>query len=115
MIETLKLSRTNDPVTSKIAAEKMVKTEKVKRQREMCLDAVRQQPGRTAAEYAKILGIERHIPSRRLPDLRDKFVVNGFKRVCNETKNPSLTWWPAGMIIDEMAFFDREVGNEKTL
>ena len=49
----------------------------------------------TAAEIAEAAGLERHVPSRRLPELRQAGQVkNGEERVCAITGNPSMTWFP---------------------
>lgn len=89
-----RMSRRFDPETSKIAARNAVKRGSAKYQREMCLMAVKRCPGLTAAEYAAGMGIERHIPSRRLPELRPEFVRNGEKRLCTEQDALSMTWYP---------------------
>jgi hypothetical protein len=52
-------------------------------------------PGSTAAEIAARSGLERHVPSRRLPELRQAGrIKNGPQRVCTVTGNPSMTWLP---------------------
>jgi len=64
-------------------------------QRHRCLLEVWKRPGRTAAEVAVAAGLKRHVPSRRLPDLRrGRFVRNGPKRPCAVTGNPGMTWFP---------------------
>ena len=41
-------------------------------------------------------GLERHVPSRRLPELRDQgMIVNGESRICDATGRLSMTWHPA--------------------
>lgn len=92
-IESYLKSRRTDPVTSKLAAADNENSGNAASHRAACLVCVRNNPGLTAAEIAKIIGLERHEPSRRLPELRRMgLVVNGPARVCNETHKLSLTW-----------------------
>ena len=64
-------------------------------QRHLCLLEVWKQPGRTAAEIARTACLKRHIPSRRLPELRRAGRVrNGVERACSVTGHSSLTWLP---------------------
>lgn len=86
-------SRT-DPRTSRLAAEKMTESGAAELQRNKCLERIRLEPGLTAAELAKNIGLERHAPSRRLPELREMGLVrNGETRVCSVTGNRSITWY----------------------
>jgi len=86
--------RRTDPGTSKIAAHQVEASGHAATQLAMCLAAVKARGGRTAAEIARIAGLERHVPSRRLPELREYGgVENGFKRICNVTGRLSMTWW----------------------
>lgn len=86
-------ARATDPVTSYEAADAVERSGKAKRQREICLEAVKQYPNHTAAEIADLTGLERHVPSRRLPELREAGLVrNTGKRICTVTNNVSLTW-----------------------
>ena len=89
-------SRWSDPHTSHEAAQEAESSGRARAHRETCLAEVRRNPGKTAAEIAKATGLERHVPSRRLPDLRDAGLVkNGEARVCGVTGRASLTWLPA--------------------
>lgn len=64
-------------------------------QRHRCLLVVVMMPGRTAAEIAAAACMKRHVPSRRLPELRQAgLVTNGVERICGITGNPSTTWYP---------------------
>ena len=84
-------SRQQDPETSRIAAAAAAAASAC--QREACRRMVEQVPGLTAAEIAERLGIERHVPSRRLPELRAAgLVANDGQRVCRVTGHMSLTW-----------------------
>ena len=88
-------ARRTDPETSHIAAEEAEICGTAAKQREMCFQEVRRLPGQTAAEIGAQLGLERHAPSRRLPELRRAgLIVNGKARKCGIQARQSLTWWP---------------------
>ena len=94
-MDTVARARAGDPVTSFEAADKVEKTGKARRDREACLRVVLAEPGRTAAEIAKIAGIDRYDANRRLPELRDAGrVVNREKRVCRVLGSRVMTWYP---------------------
>jgi len=77
------LARSSDPATSHAAAGAIEEHGTGRRQREICLEEVERFPGQTAAEIARNTGLERHVPSRRLPELRDNgFVENGPSKIC---------------------------------
>lgn len=89
-------ARSTDPTTSHLAAEAVEASGRAASQRHLCLVEVWKKPGQTAAEIAVAAGLERHVPSRRLPELRDAGqVINGPERRCTATGNLSLTWLPA--------------------
>ncbi len=89
-------ARNTDPFTSHEAAREAEASGRAGVQREVCLAEVLTKPGKTAAEIAVATGLERHAPSRRLPELRDAgLVVNGEARVCAVTGRMSITWFPA--------------------
>jgi len=89
-------SRATDPHTSVEAARQVEASGVAGAQRTACLAEVRRNPGLTAAEIAANTGLERHVPSRRLPELRTAgLVTNGEARSCRVTGNKSLTWLPA--------------------
>jgi hypothetical protein len=88
-------ARGADPATSHEAAIRVERKGKAASQREQLASEVRLYPGLTAAEYARILGMERHVPSRRLPELREAGIVkNGWARECSVMKTSCMTWWP---------------------
>ncbi len=90
------LARTTDPITSHQAARDAEHRGVAAAHRLLCLAQVTHQPGLTAAEIAEATGLERHAPSRRLPELRDAgLVVNGPIRLCAVKGRRSLTWNPA--------------------
>ena len=89
-------SRTSDPVTSHMAAREAEKSGRAASQRAICLASVLAYPGQSAAEIASQTGLERHVPSRRLPELRDRgLIVNGEPRSCTVTGRISMIWMPA--------------------
>ncbi len=86
-------ARATDNLTSHLAANKA--RGRAARQRETILAWVTAHPGRTAAEIAKGVEMERHAPSRRLPELRELgLVVNGPVRECRVMKSKAMTWKP---------------------
>lgn len=86
-------ARNSDPETSHAAAEEVETSGVAADQRRRCLEGVRAAPYSTAAEIARAVGLERHAPSRRLPELRDAgLVVNGPSRICAVTGRASITW-----------------------
>lgn len=88
------LARNTDPLTSYKAAFDVERRGTAANHRTRCLEQVRKTPGRTAAELAILCGMERHVPSRRLPELRTAGEVeNGDTRICTATGNMSMTWW----------------------
>ncbi|MAH46986.1 winged helix-turn-helix domain-containing protein [Candidatus Pacearchaeota archaeon] len=90
-------ARRSDPGTSHVAAAEVEASGSAKAQRALCLQTVRSTPGLTAAEIAVVTGLERHAPSRRLPELRDcGLVCNGTARPCRATGRLSLTWYDKG-------------------
>jgi hypothetical protein len=95
--DALARARRTDSDTSHLAADDVEAIGSAQRHRVRCLLAVMMVPGSTAAEIARLTDLERHIPSRRLPELRDRdvpIVRNGEPRVCRVTHRMSLTWWP---------------------
>ncbi len=89
------IARRRDPETSKIAARRITQSGERASQQQRILSLVNQRPGHTSAEIAAFLGMDRHIPARRLSELeRQTLVKRGEKRDCQQTFNPSLTWYP---------------------
>jgi len=88
-------ARRTDPDTSHEAAATVNATGTAGGQRMACLAYLTARPGQqfTAAEIANALGMERHAPSRRLPELRKMGLVkNGPARTCRVQNTQSLTW-----------------------
>ncbi len=89
-------ARRTDPLTSHQAAEEAEASGRAHAQRQLCLAEVLKNPGKTAAEIAVATGLERHAPSRRLPELREAgLVTNGRSRICAVTGRLSITWFTA--------------------
>lgn len=90
-------ARRTDPSTSHEAADYVNARDIASAQRHKCYQYVVLNPGCTAAEIAKALGLDRHAPSRRLPELRDcnpPKIENREMRICKVTGRRSLTWYP---------------------
>lgn len=88
-------ARATDPATSHLAARRAEASGAAGCARERIEYYVGQRPGLTAAEIAEALQMERHVPSRRLPELRELGLVhNGEARKCRATGSLSMTWWP---------------------
>lgn len=82
---------------SKLASEKLERSGKAGTQRAAILEYVRQHPGKTSAEIAVALGLERHAAASRLPEMRrDKLVENAPARICTVGQNLCMTWNVAG-------------------
>ncbi len=92
-------ARHSDPDTSHEAAVSAERRGRAAAHRRLCLAQVNKQPGLTAAEIAERVGLERHAPSRRLPELRDSGLVdNGPARCCSVQGRRSITWIPAAEV-----------------
>jgi hypothetical protein len=90
-------ARNTDPETSHEAAEAITASGVRHRQAKDVARAVRFYPGRTSAEIAALLMMQRHIPARRLPELETGGVVErGPKRKCTVAGTNAITWWPRG-------------------
>lgn len=86
--------READPETSNIAARK-VAPHLADLQRDV-LALVKQHPGRTAMELARIYGgPDCRTIGRRLPELVEQGRLSrGDPRACEETGREATTWWP---------------------
>ena len=86
------IARNTDPETSHEAARDITRTKRASQQH-ACLDAVQRWPERTSAELADLMGIDRYIVARRLPELRDgNKVSNGAARKCGVTGKKAMVW-----------------------
>ena len=83
-----------DPLTSFEAAEKAEKSGKAAGQRQAVLAAVKRWPGRTSAELADLMAVDRHMPARRLSELRDKGRIRqGQPKMCSICQYNCVTWY----------------------
>lgn len=94
-------SRSEDPETSHLAAEKVRPA--LRERQKVVLAAVQRWPGRTACELASL--IDYHLDcggkgyhhwrlevSRRAPELRGWWLANGEARICEVASTKQLTW-----------------------
>jgi CRP-like cAMP-binding protein len=87
------MSRRNDPMTSRIAARRLVESGALNEQQQAVFEAVTRWHGSTAVELAKVSGLDRYAVSRRLPELQRKGQVRrGPPRVCTVNGRPQSTW-----------------------
>jgi len=88
-------SHRDDPFTSDLAGRAIEASGAAESQRLRCLDMVRLHPGCTSAELAVAMGIERHIPARRLSELAvHGLIVRGPARHCDVGGALAITWLP---------------------
>ena len=87
------IARNTDPQTSHRSATELTTSGKRDAQKARVLTAVKDHPGLTSSELARISGLDRYLVARRLPDLRnDRLVYNGQARECSVTRKQALTW-----------------------
>jgi hypothetical protein len=84
-------SRSNDPVTSKIAGIKLEESGKGESQRQITLKAVRKYQGLTSAELANFCNLDRYMVARRLHEIPE--IGQGRIRICTVTNHLCVTWW----------------------
>lgn len=92
------IARGSDPSTSHQAAAAVTACGSRAEQQHAVFAMLRRRPGLTSAELADAERVDRYMPARRLPELREAdppLVKNGEQRVCRVTKRRALTWWPA--------------------
>lgn len=98
---------TNDPETSKLAAEAAVETGLVSRHREIVVGLVTRHPGSTSLELAHCPDskLDRYQIARLLRGLaRAGLVREGPARECRAGHRPALTWWPPAVEQAELNF-----------
>ena len=88
------IARKTDPVTLVEAGEKVRRSGKVARQKAAVLEALRRRPNSTSAELTWFMALDdRHICSRRLPDLEaDGLAERLPPRICGVTGSRCITW-----------------------
>lgn len=85
-------ARMTDPETSHAAEQEINRTGTRATQQHQVLAAVRRYPGRTSAELARLVGLDRYMVAKRLPELEPLHVQRGPKRQCAANHRPALTW-----------------------
>ena len=86
-------ARTTDPTTSHLAAMEVAASGQAKRQKDICLEAVRRHPGRNAKYIGRITELG-HVPAqRRLSELKAEGVIRQGDPV-RENGRLMMTWWP---------------------
>jgi len=87
------LAHRADPMSSYAAADKALKSGRLRGQMKLCLLGVQRWPGKTSAEPAVLIGLNRHDPARRLPSLEHRGLVKkGPSRLCTACKRLCVTW-----------------------
>jgi len=88
-----RLRRWNDPVSSFSAARELVESGHHGKQCTGVLLALVDNPGTTSMELSVIMGVDRHLVARRLPDLEKGGVVTrGTLRKCTVGERLATTW-----------------------
>ena len=87
------LARTADDFTSHQAIKDLITSGRHAAQLKLALSTLRQNPGRTSRELADIIGCDRYLFSRRLPDLLRLGLVEKIgRRICTSGKTMAATW-----------------------
>jgi hypothetical protein len=101
------LAHRTDPESSHIAAAE-AKKGLLQAQCELVYQAVLRNPGKTSMELAEIMRVDRHVPGRRLSDLKKKGRVDwGAIRPCTICRDrfgqprPCVTWYPTSEEISQ--------------
>jgi CRP-like cAMP-binding protein len=90
------LAHAGDPISSYRAGHRILMSGRLRGQMQMVLKAVQQNPGRTSAELAMILNMDRHQPARRLANLaRRGLIRRGSLKMCKVCQTLCLSWYPA--------------------
>ena len=95
------VARGSDPETSHLAGEDLTRSGRRESQRRLVYQAVCDYPGRTSAELSAIVGLDRHMVARRLPDLAATGqVVRGPPRKCAASNRSHIatTWRPRRIV-----------------
>ena len=92
------LSRSNDPVTSKLAAKEHVESGRNQSQKDQIANILKQYVGCTIRELEKLTGIDHYTLARRLPELakeKPPRAERGEPRECTVVNRLMTTWHPA--------------------
>ena len=88
------LSRSTDPVTSYQAADGLAASGTWSKQKIAVYQCLFNHDGATGAEVASFMGADRHMPSRRLPEIeRTGYIKRGKPRKCAVCGTNQTTWW----------------------
>lgn len=87
-------ARNTDPSTSHEAAAALEASGRRQAQRARVRRAVHDYPGRTSAELAEAIDMDRYAVARRLPELEPLRVHKGEPRTCSIQGRRAVTWWP---------------------
>lgn len=88
--------RASDPVTSHLSAQELTSSGQRARMVAIAYDAVKNNPGLTAAELERKCGYTDGAIRKRLNDLRSKSMARtGAARTCSITGRSAQTWWAA--------------------
>lgn len=92
---TKRLSHRNDPETSFMAAERVAQRGKRAAHIALIVAAVCAEPGKTSAELAETVSLDRVEAARRTSDaMADGLIEQGPKRQCAVCHSTCVTWWP---------------------
>lgn len=99
------MTHRDDAETSRLAAERMVKSGKLRENQAKVLAALVADPGSTYAELAKIAGLPEPEPARRLPELVRLNLAfapvdekgKRVSRVCHVRGTECGLWWPTAL------------------
>ena len=86
-------SRSNDPDTSHLAADRIRRSGVLRGHQVKVLETIRLHPGSVYTEIAGYAGLERHAVGRRLKELEPLYIKRGPPRKVGG--RPLTTWWPA--------------------
>jgi predicted HTH transcriptional regulator len=90
------IARKNDPGTSKRAAQRHTRSGERATQALRVLQVLKEHPGLTSRELAKVSGIAHEVMHKRLPDLRRNGLARkeGTKK-CTVTEHTAARWYAA--------------------
>ncbi len=87
-------SHAEDPYTSDLAAEQLVRSGRHKSIKAAVLAALREHNGSTSGELGRYLGRDWLYAARRLPELEaEGLVKKGPPRLCEFKRSKCVTWW----------------------
>ena len=88
-------SRRDDPESSRLAGASHEASGKAGSHRAIIAEALARWRGRTSAELAWLIDLDRHEVARRLPELERAGVARkGAVRKCEQNGSQAVTWWP---------------------